>query len=66
MYRGVKSGATNPITGDSYLADTIITKFYCSLKNSKLLYIRLEAKSNVSKHNIVLTTEVYMKGSLPK
>ena len=65
MYRGVKSGATNPITGDSWLADTNVTSFKCIQKNPKLLYIKLEATSTVSEHNIVLTTEVYMRGSPP-
>ena len=63
MYRGVTSGISNPITGDSYLADTKVTSFKCIQKTSKLLYIKLEAVSTVSEHNIVLTTEVYMRGS---
>ena len=65
MYRGVTSGNSNPITGDSWNSGTFITKFYCRPvpSNPKLLYIRLEAMSGISRHTIVLTTEVYMRGS---
>ena len=65
IYRGVTSGNTNPITGDSWIAETSVTKFNCIHKNSKLLYIRFEAESTISKHNIILVTEVYMRGSAP-
>ena len=64
LYRGVKSGASNPITGDSWMFGTRVTKFDCQQlsSNPKLLYIRLEAKSDISEHNIVLMTEVFMRG----
>ena len=61
IYRGVSSGNSNPITGDSWQSNTIVTKFKCQ-QNGKLLHIRLEAKSTLSNHEIFLTTEVYMRG----
>ena len=65
IYRGVTSGNSNPITGDSWLANTYVKNFNCSTKtsDSRLLYIRLEGMSNVSNSKIILVTEVYMRGS---
>lgn len=64
IYRGVKSGISNPITGDSWLFNTTVTAFKCEKmpSNPKLLYVRLEAKSDVSEHKIILITEVFMRG----
>lgn len=47
-----------------FISDPRVTKFqfYTVHNNPKLLYIRIEAKSNVSGHNIVLITKVFMRG----
>ena len=59
-----RGSSSNPITGDSWLSETNVTKFECHqiASNPKLLHIRLEAKSTVSNHNIILTSEVFMRG----
>ena len=65
MYRQVSFDgvARNPITGDSSLSETRITNFDCTFdKESKLLTIRLEAKSNISQHKIMLRTKIFVRG----
>ena len=55
--------ARSPITGESSLSETQITIFDCDFdKNSKLLTIKLEAKSNISQHKIMLRTKIFVRG----
>lgn len=64
MHRGRTSGVNNPITGNDNFSNTMVTKFYCSQipGHDKLLKIRIEAMSNISRHKVMLTTTVFMKG----
>ena len=59
-----RNGESSPITGNDSIAKTYVSKFIFKQipDHSKLLYIRLEAKSLVSNHKLVLATEVFMKG----
>ena len=54
----------NPITGESILSKTQVTKFKTELVKDKLLKITLEAKSAVSGHSITLRTKVYIRGQI--
>ena len=59
-----RNGESSPITGDSFLSGTDITLKIDPRPKDKpnLLYIKLAGKSKVTKHTIVLVTEVFMKG----
>ena len=58
------NGESSPITGESFLAVSYVTKFEYKQISShpKLLYIKLEARNLRSNHKITLTTEVFMRG----
>ena len=59
-----RNGESSPMTGNDSIARTYVSKFEFKQVpgHNKLLYIRLEARSLVSNHKLVLTTEVFMKG----
>ena len=59
-----RNGESSPMTGNDSIARTYVSKFEFKQvpDHNKLLYIRLEAKSLVSNHKLILTTEVFMKG----
>ena len=59
-----RNGESSPMTGNDSIARTYVSKFEFKQVpgHNKLLYIRLEARSLVSNHKLILTTEVFMKG----
>lgn len=57
-----RNGESSPITGDSFLSETIITLYPDPKLKNNVLYISLTGTSEVTRHRIVLVTEVFMKG----
>ena len=60
------NGESSPITGGNVLASTIVRTFEyrqrADINKPKLLYVKIEAESDVTHHRITLTTEVFMRG----